>query len=327
MKAILIKEPGGVEQLIFGEIPNPKPKDHEILIKVQACALNRLDILQREGRYPIPEGESPILGIDVSGKVETVGSKVKHWKHGDKVMGLVNGGGYAEFALMHEEMAMPKPDNLSFEEAASVPEAFLTAYQALFWIAGLKSGENVLIHAGASGVGTAAIQLVRMRDAIPIVTAGSAEKICFCRDLGAKIGINYHEEDFSKKVLDATNNRGANIILDFVGAPYWKKNWDCLAKEGHLVLIASMGGSEVETVDLKLFFRKWATVTGTTLRARSLEYKIRLVHDFLDFSLVKFHEGRLKAVVDKIFDWSQVKEAHLRMEANENKGKIILTGM
>lgn len=327
MKSILVKEPGGAEQLFLGEAPKPIPHKNEILIKVKAAALNRMDILQREGRYPIPEGASEILGVDVAGVVDAVGKQVAKWKVGDRVMTLLDGGGYAEFAVVHEDLPMPMPDKFSFAEAASLPEVFLTAYQVLFLIGHLKPHKRVLIHAGASGVGTAAIQLCRAVDAIPIVTTSSEEKIEFCTNIGAQAGINYKNEDFAERVLELTQGSGVDIIMDFVGADYWQKNWQCLAREGHLIIIAYLSGSQVPQVDLREIQRKWASVTGTTLRSRSLQYKINLVKKFSDFSLIKFHTGQLKPIVDKIYDWQDVRSAHLYMETNKNRGKIILTGM
>lgn len=325
MKAILVKEPGEVDQLMIGEFPTPKPADDELLVKVKAAALNRADILQRQGHYPPPPGASPILGLDMAGIVEQVGIKCTGWKPGDRVCGLLSGGGYAEYAVINEKMALPIPDNLSFEAAASIPEVFLTAYQALFWLGKLQAKENVLIHAGASGVGTAAIQLTREAGAkIIIITAGSEPKLEVCRQLGATTAINYKVSSFAPIVLETTANRGVDLILDFVGAPYWEGNYTALALDGRLILLATMGGSELEHFNLSSLMRKRIKLIGSTLRVRSLDYKIRLTQDFAAFALPRFADGRLKPVVDRIFPWEKVSEAHRYMEENLNIGKIVL---
>ena len=327
MKAVLVKEPGGRDHLTLGEFPTPEPTDDELLVRVKATALNRLDIMQREGRYPPPPGASPILGLDIAGVVEEAGEKTSGFKKEDRVFGLLSGGGYAEYAVLNGEMAMPIPDNLSFEEAASIPEAFLTAYQALFLMGGVKAGETVLIHAGASGVGTAAIQMVRESGAVAMVTAGSEEKLSACRGLGASTAINYKDGPFAPKVLAATENRGVNLILDFIGAPYWEGNLNSLAVDGRLILLSTMGGTDVENVSLRALMLKRIKVIATTLRARSDDYKIKLTKDFSEFSLSRFNDGRLKPLIDRIYPWEEVGEAHLYMEENRNTGKIVLNNM
>ena len=205
-----------------------------------------------------------------------------------------------------------------------MPEVFLTAYQALFWLGSLQRGQRVLIHAGASGVGTAAIQLVREAGAEPLVTAGSPEKLAACRELGAAEAFSYREGPFAPRVKDATGGRGVDLILDFVGAPYWEQNVECLATDGRLILISTLGGPKVEKVNLLALISKRIQVTGTTLRARSVDYKIRLTEDFARFALPRFRDGRLKPVIDKVFSWESVREAHRRMEENRNIGKIVL---
>lgn len=324
MKAIIVREPGDAEQLTMGEVPTPEPTEEELLVRVKATALNRADILQREGKYPPPPGASPLLGLEMAGVVERVGSRCAGWKEGDRVFGLLPGGGYGEYCVIPGKMAMPIPENLSFEEAAAVPEVFLTAYQALFWLGSLQRGQRVLIHAGASGVGTAAIQLVREAGAEPLVTAGSPEKLAACRELGAAEAFSYREGPFAPRVKEATGGRGVDLILDFVGAPYWEQNVECLATDGRLILISTLGGPKVEKVNLLALISKRIQVTGTTLRARSVDYKIRLTEDFARFALPRFRDGRLKPVIDRVFSWESVREAHRRMEANQNIGKIVL---
>lgn len=323
MKAILLKAPGGPEQLYLGTCRRPVPKKHEVLVRVEATALNRADILQRMGKYPPPKGASEILGLEVAGVVERVGKAVTRWKPGDRVFGLVAGGGYAEYAVLHEDMAMPIPDKLSFEEAAALPEAFLTAFQALYWLGKMEPGERVLIHAGASGVGTAAIQIVRAAGAHAYVTA-SASKHALCRELGAELTINYHEEDFVEAVRKKTRGRGVDLILDFIGAPYWERNLNALARDGRIVLLAMMGGTRLEAFDLRPFFRKRATVVASTLRDRDLKYKIRLTREVASLLLYMLEEGRFRPVIDTVYNWVNVADAHRRMEANRNAGKIVL---
>ena len=241
MKAILFDQPGGPEVLRYGDTPDPQPGTDELLVKVYAAALNRADTLQRRGGYAPPPGASPILGMELAGEVERGAGD---WKPDDRVMAVVTGGAYAERAIVPVGMAMRIPDNLSFEQAAAIPEAFLTAYLNLITLGRLKAGETVLIHAGASGIGTAAIQLARTAGAYVIATAGTDEKLATCRELGAKTVINYKHESFAERVLDATNQRGADVILDFVGAPNWEGNLAAAALFGRLMLIGFLGGSK-----------------------------------------------------------------------------------
>ncbi|MDX1940728.1 MAG: NAD(P)H-quinone oxidoreductase [Saprospiraceae bacterium] len=323
MKAILLREHGGPEVLTFGEHRSPKPATNEILVKVHATALNRADILQREGKYPPPAGESDILGLEMAGEVVETGLEVEKWKSGNRVCGLLAGGGYAEYAVIHEDMALPIPDNLSFEEAAAIPEVFLTAFQALHTLAHLQPRERVLIHSGASGVGTAAIQIAKMSDATVLVTA-SGSKHDLCRELGASFAVDYHTEDFEKEIMQQTYSQGVHIILDFIGAPYLQKNLNLLSMDGRLVMLSMMGGIHVDDLQISNILRKRLQIIGSTLRNRSLEYKIALTRDFRLFAWDAFANGKLKSVIDKIFDWKGAAEAHRYMESNKSKGKIIL---
>jgi putative PIG3 family NAD(P)H quinone oxidoreductase len=345
VRAVLVRAPGGPEQLELGEFPTPTPADGELLVRVRAAGVNHADLLQREGRYPPPPGASPILGLEVAGVVEVGGPRTATTRAGDRVFGLLPGGGYAEYAVLPAAMAMPVPDGLSFEEAAAVPEVFLTGYQCLVWLGGLQPDaadrsagpaaddedewrpRDVLVHAGASGVGTAAIQLVRDAGARAIVTAGSERKLEACRHLGAAFAFNYREGPFGPKVREATGGRGVDLVLDLVGAPYWEQNVACLAVDGRLVLVATMGGARVEGLDLAGLMRKRAWVIGTTLRVRSSGYKVRLTRAFASYGLPRFADGRLRPVVDRVFDWSEAAAAHRYMEENRNVGKIVLGGM
>ena len=324
MRAICYREGGDASELYFCERPMPVPGPQEIRIWVYATALNRADILQRRGKYPPPPGASPILGLEVAGVVDAVGEQVRRWRRGDRVMALLDGGGYATYAIAHEGLAMPIPERLSFEEAAAIPEAFLTAYQALFWLAQFETNTYVLIHAGASGVGTAAIQLVTLHGGKPIVTAGSAEKIAFCKSLGAVAGFNYREGPFAPGVAKVTGNQGVRVVIDFVGAPYWEQNLQVLAPDGYIVLLATLGGAKIQTCDLRKLFQKWAHVAASTLRNRPLDYKVKLVHAFERDVLPFFEAGKLRPVIYRVVSWQEVSKAHQWMEHNQNIGKIVL---
>ncbi|RDV15165.1 NAD(P)H-quinone oxidoreductase [Pontibacter diazotrophicus] len=323
MKAILVKEPGGPEQLYIGEYEKPLPNPYELLVRVHATALNRADTLQRQGKYPPPKGASPILGLEIAGEVVEAGISCKQFKKGDKVFGLLPGGGYAEYAIIHEEMAMPVPENLSMEEAAAIPEVFLTAYQALVWLGRLHPGERALIHAGASGVGTAAIQLARALQAEVLVTA-SEQKLQACLDLGANKAINYKEADFQDVVLAHTNSEGVDVIVDFIAGPYFKPNIECLRLDGRLVLLASLGGGKVDELDLRKILMKRLHIMGSTLRSRTLGYQMKLTEEMWRFAKPHFVSGQIKPVIDTVFDWQQAADAHRYMEENKNIGKIVL---
>ncbi len=325
MKAVVVRQPGGPEQLAIGEAPTPVPAAGELLVRVHAAALNRADILQRQGNYPPPPGASEILGLDMAGVVEAAGPGCRIHRSGDRVCGLLPGGGYAQYAVLPEALAIPIPEGWSFEQAAAVPEVFLTAFQTLFWIGRLEAGERALIHAGASGVGTAAIQLAREAGAKVLATAGSEEKCTACRALGAVVAVNYRQGPFAERVLEATAGEGVDLILDFVAAPYFAQNLSILRTDGRLVLISTLGGGTVRELKLGNLIARRLQVTGTTLRGRSVDYKARLTRDFKGFALERFARGALKPVVDRCFPWEQVADAHRHMEANQNTGKIVLS--
>lgn len=322
MKAILIEEK--TKKLVMGEWEAPKLRENELLVKVKATAVNRADLLQKMGLYPVPEGISPILGLEMSGVVEKVGASVKDWKAGDRVFSLLPGGGYAEQVTIPAEMAMKIPEEFSFEQAAAIPEVFLTAYLNLFDLGRLKANETVLIHAGASGVGTAAIQLAKESGATVIVTAGSEEKLNACRALGADYAINYKNGPFLPEVQKLTEGKGVNLILDFVGASYFQQNIDSLAVDGRIILIGTLGGGKVEEVNLSLLLFKRIQIIGSTLRSLPQSRKIELTKDFYPFALPLFESGKIKPIIDTVFDLSKAEEAHQYMEENLNTGKIIL---
>jgi putative PIG3 family NAD(P)H quinone oxidoreductase len=324
MRAILVNKPGDASQLRIGEVNRPELRGDELLVRVKAAGVNRADILQRQGLYPPPAGSSSIIGLEVSGVVEERSSDCPEWNAGDKVFSLLSGGGYAEYAVIPKKMAMRIPDNLSFEEASAIPEAYFTAFQALIWIGQLTAEESVLIHAGASGVGTAAIQIARQTEAKIFTTAGSDEKVRFCAEQGAHQAINYRSQSFEKIITNETDGRGVDLIIDFIGSPYWQSNMKCMSIDGRIVILATMGGSSIPEFDLRQLMRKRLTISGSTLRNRSREYKIKLTREFSDFALSLFNTGSMKPAIDKVFSWEDVSRAHQYMEENRNKGKIVL---
>lgn len=325
MKAVLVKEPGGTEQMQLVEVEKPKPNKEEVLVKVKASAVNRADLVKRVGKYPNQAKEDISLGLEVSGIIEEVGNANSNYKVGDEVCGLMPEGGYAEYALLREDVIIPKPENLTFNEAAAIPEVFMTAYQTLFWLGKLKKDEHVLIHAGGSGVGTAAIQLAKQAGAKITVTAGSKEKLDFCKTLGADTLINYKEETFSDVILEKTNNEGVDLILDFIGASYWDMNMKSISVDGRIVIIGLLGGGRVENFNLNQILAKRIQITGTLLNPRSDQYKADLVKDLVSNSLNLFKSNDIRPIVDSTYKLADVGKAHDHMQASKNIGKIILT--
>jgi tumor protein p53-inducible protein 3 len=324
VKAVLLRGTGGVEVLHIGEHPGPVMKEDELLARVKATSLNRADLLQRRGKHPPPEGVPNILGLEMAGEVVDVGAACEGWAPGERVCALLPGAGYAELVAIPAGLAMRIPENLSFEQAAAIPEVFLTAYQNLFNVARLRSGETVLIHAGGSGVGTAAVQLVREAGGFSLVTAGSTEKIARCAALGAIAGWNYKDGPFAPWVAEQTGGRGVDIILDFVGAPYFEQNLQVLAVDGRMVVIGTLGGADIGKFSLRTLMSKRLQLSGAGLRSMDTARKIALTRAFSEFALPRFADGRLEPIVDSVFDWHNVGDAHLRMESNANIGKIVL---
>jgi tumor protein p53-inducible protein 3 len=320
MKAILVKKPGPADVLEYGDAPDPVPKDDELLVRVHGTAINRADILQRLGLYPPPPGASDILGLEIVGEVAKPAGR---WKKGDRVMAVVAGGGYAQLATVPAAQAMPIPENMDYEQAAALPEAYQTAYLNMFLMGKLNRGESVLVHAGASGVGTAAIQLARAVGARVLVTAGTDEKLAFCRQLGADVAINYKKEKFSDRVMAATDKRGVDLILDFIGAPYWNDNLVSLANYGRMTIIGFLGGDQGQ-LNLALMLRKSLTVMATTLRRTPADKKEELIKAIGEFALERFKNGELKPIVDSVYPLEKAADAHKHMESNRNIGKIVL---
>ena len=323
MKAIVFDKPGDETVLHLGDAPDPKPGPADLLINVRCAALNRADLMQRQGGYPPPPGASTILGLECAGTVAGVGPEVKGWHAGDRVMALLPGGGYAEKAIAHYGSAMHVPAALNDEEAAAIPEVYLTAHVNLFMLAGVKASDSVLVHGGGSGVGTASIQLLREAGARSIVTAGSDEKCEQCLRFGADVAINYKSGPFAPKVKAATNGRGADVILDSIGGAYLAENIDALAPNGRLVLIGLMRGARAE-IDLSAVLRRHLKIMGSTLRPRSTDEKAEIVAGLIRQFGAALEAGRLRPPVYKVLPLAQAGEAHRIMQASEHFGKIVL---
>ncbi|MGY0394254.1 NAD(P)H-quinone oxidoreductase [Fusobacterium sp. SYSU M8A802] len=322
MKCIVVKENGNVEKLRVTEMEIPKRASGELLIKVHYTAVNRTDIINREGKAG--KLVNPILGVEISGEVVEIDEN-SSFKLGDRVMGLVNSGAYAEYCTIPEGMAIKLPETLTYEEGAAISEVFLTAYQTLYWLGGLQENETVLIHAGASGVGTAAIQLAKkIGKAKVIVTAGSEEKLEFCKKLGADVAINYKEKEFDKIVLDVTQGKGVDLILDFIGASYWEKNLNSIKVDGRMVLIGILGGTEVEKMSILQLLMKRVQITGTLLTPRTVEYKTLLSQEFSQKVLPLIEKKIITPIIDRVFSIDEIKLAHTYMEENKNMGKIVI---
>lgn len=316
MKAIKVdKETSNIH---FTDVEKPSIENDELLVEVKASGVNRLDLIHRERLSDV------VLGVETAGVVVQAGDQATA-KVGDRVMGLTSTGGYADYAVINDKLAMEVPENLTFQQAAAIPEVFLTAFQTLYLIGKLNQGEKVLIHAGGSGVGTAAIQLAReLSQAEIFTTAGSQEKLDFIKDLGANHTINYKKESFSDYVLKETEGQGVNLILDFIGADYYHDNIKSVAIDGRIVLIGTLSGGEVDGVDLQELLNKRIQLTGTLLSPRSLAYKQDLVDQFKEAALDLFKDQPLKPIINKVFPLNQAQEAHDYMKANKNIGKIIL---
>ncbi len=322
MTAIGIKTPGGPDVLVPEERPVPVPGDGEILVKVAAAGVNRPDIMQRKGLYPPPPGASDIPGLEIAGEVAALGSGVKRWKVGDRVMALVSGGGYAEFCVAHGSHALPV-SGMSMVEAAAVPETFLTVWHNTFERGGLKSGETLLVHGGSSGIGTTAIQLAKALGARVITTAGSDEKCEACRKLGADVAVNYKTEDFVAETKKATDGKGADVILDMVGGDYIPRNYEAACVEGRIVQIAFQGGPKAEVNFMRLMLKRLHH-TGSTLRSRSVADKGAICRAVEENALPLVAAGKVKPIIYKTFPLAEAAQAHALMETSAHIGKIVL---
>ncbi len=320
---MVLESHGGPEVLrVRDDVPDPDPGPEEVLVDVRATALNRADILQRQGHYPGPPTDVEIPGLEYAGTVAGVGERVRSWTVGDEVMGIVAGGGYAERIVTHERTIMAVPAAVPVEDAAAIPEVFLTAFDALVVQGGLTSGRWALVHAGASGVGTASIQIAKALGARIVVTA-SAGKLDACRDLGADRAVDYRSESFPEAVAEATGGRGVDVVLDVIGGEYLDDNVDALRVGGRIIQVGIMGEAKA-TFALARLLPKRAALIGTVLRARPLEEKIALAQRFAAEMLPRFEDGTLRPVVDSRFALADIADAHRHMEANANVGKILV---
>ncbi len=315
---------GGPEVMTFSNGPLPSPKAGELLVKVQAAGINRPDVAQRQGNYPAPKDASPVLGLEVAGEVVALGEGVSDFEVGDRVCALANGGGYAEYCVVPAGQALPFPKGYDAVKAAAVPETFFTVWANLFQMAGLTEGESVLIHGGSSGIGTTAIQLAKAFGAEVYTTAGSKEKCDACETLGAKRAINYKQEDFAAVIKDATGGKGVDVILDMIGASYFEKNIASLAKDGCLSMIAFLGGTIAEKVDLRPIMVKRLTVTGSTMRPRTADEKRAIRDELVEQVWPLLEAGKVAPVIHDVIDFDQVSEGHRLMESSSHIGKIVM---
>ncbi|HEX7882064.1 MAG TPA: NAD(P)H-quinone oxidoreductase [Afipia sp.] len=324
MTVIGISKPGGPEVLVPEQRPVPKPGPNEILIKVAAAGVNRPDVLQRMGLYPVPPGASDLPGLEIAGEVVALGDGVTKRKIGDKVMSLVAGGGYAEYCITHETHAMSVPTGFAMTEAGAVAETLMTVWHNVFERGGLKPNETLLIHGGSSGIGTMAIQMAKAHGAKVFVTVGGQDKVDACLKLGADAAINYKTEDFVEKTKALTNGTGVNVILDMVGGDYIDRNYEAAAVEGRIVQIAFLGGAKATPNFAKLMMKRLYH-TGSTLRPRSVADKAAMVSAIEAKAMPWFADGRVKPLVDSTFPLKDASKAHARMESGQHIGKIVLT--
>ncbi len=328
MKAVKIVSFGGVEGLEVVDAPDaPQPTDERVRVRVRAAGLNRADILQRLGRYPAPAGyPQDIPGLEFAGEIESIGEDARAWKIGDRVFGITGGGAQAEYVTVQDSTLAPVPDNLNWAEAASIPEVFMTAHDALFSQCGLQIGERVLIHAAGSGVGTAASQLVKAAGAVAYGTSRTSEKLERAKEFGLSesIAVGNDPSVFVAAVKSWTNAAGVNVILDLVGAAYLKSNLDALATLGRLIFVGTTSGSKAE-IDYGIVMRKRLRVLGTSLRTRSIEEKAIATRLFTQHVVPLLANGSVRPVIDSVFRIEEVREAHKRIESNETFGKVVLT--
>lgn len=324
MRAVTQTSPGGPETLVVTELPDPVPGPGEVLIEVAATAVNRADLLQRQGFYPPPPGASDVIGLECSGTVAAVGDGVTAWAVGDQVCALLAGGGYASLVVVPEGQVMPVPQGVDLVTAAALPEVACTVWSNVFMVAALRPGEVFLVHGGAGGIGTFAIQLASRLGARVFTTAGSEDKLARCRELGAEVAISYRDQDFVEVVRDATDGHGADVVLDNMGAKYLGRNVDVLATEGRLVIIGMQGGSRAE-LNIGQLLSKRGAVIATTLRARPAEGKARICASVVEHVWPLVADGSIEPVVSAVLPLDDVAEAHRLIEGGDNVGKVLLT--
>ncbi|MBM0125206.1 NAD(P)H-quinone oxidoreductase [Pimelobacter simplex] len=324
MRAVTQSAPGGPETLAVTELPDPVPGPGEVLLDVAATAVNRADLLQRQGFYPPPPGASDVIGLECSGTVAALGEGVSGWAVGDQVCALLAGGGYASRVVVPAGQLMPVPDGIDLVHAAALPEVACTVWSNVFMIAGLRPGDAFLVHGGGGGIGTFAIQLAAASGARVFTTAGSAEKLDRCRELGAEVAVNYRDEDFVEVVRAATDGAGADVVLDNMGAKYLARNVDVLADEGRLVVIGMQGGTKAE-LDLGRLLSKRGAVIATALRSRPVEGKARICASVVEHVWPLVADGTIQPVVSAVLPLDDVAEAHRMIESGDAVGKVLLT--
>jgi putative PIG3 family NAD(P)H quinone oxidoreductase len=323
VKAVLPREPGGPEVLEYVDAPDPELADGDVLLDVVATAVNRADLLQRQGHYPPPAGASQILGLECSGTIAALGPGVEGLEVGEEVCALLAGGGYATRVAVPAGQVMPKPEGVDLVTSAALPEVAATVWSNVMMVAGLRSGDTLLVHGGAGGIGTFAIQLAAALGARVLATAGSAEKLALCAELGAETTINYREQDFVEVIDEATGGAGVDVILDNMGASYLAQNVAALAVEGRLVIIGLQGGTKAE-IDLNALMRKRAAVVGTTLRARPVGEKAAICTAVAEHVWPLVADGTIRPVVGRTLPLARAAEGHRLMESGESTGKILL---
>ncbi|MEN2420447.1 NAD(P)H-quinone oxidoreductase [Streptomyces rimosus] len=324
MRAITIPEPGGPDALVWAEVPDPQPSEGEVLVEVAATAVNRADLLQREGFYDPPPGASPYPGLECAGRIKALGPGVGGWAVGDEVCALLSGGGYAEQVAVPAGQLLPVPKGLDMAAAAALPEVTCTVWSNVFMIAHLRPGETLLAHGGSSGIGTMAIQLAKAVGARVAVTAGSADKLARCAELGADILVNYRDQDFVEEVRKATDGKGADVILDIMGAKYLDPNVKALATNGRLAIIGLQGGAKAE-LNLGALLTKRGAVTATSLRGRPLAEKAAIVAAVREHVWPLIENGQVRPIVDRTLPMAEAAEAHRIVDASSHVGKVVLT--
>jgi len=322
MQQVIITEPGGVDKLAYETVTIPKAKADEVLVKVHAFGINRPDILQRQGLYPMPPGVTQVPGLEVAGEVVAVGAEVTQFKLGDKVCGLTNGGGYAEYCVVPQSQTLHIPENVSFVEAAAIPETFFTVWANVFQMGKAKAGEVVLIHGGTSGIGTTALMLCKALGIKTFATVGSDEKVQAIANLTD--AINYKTQDFEHLINEKTDNAGVDVILDMVGAPYLEKNLNLLRRDGRLVYIAFLGGAKAKEVKLGQIMMKRLTITGSTMRARNTAEKAEIAQGLQDHVAPLWAKGECLPMIYQTFDFDQIQAAHACMDTGEHVGKVVV---
>lgn len=322
MQQVIITEPGGVDKLAYETVTIPKAKADEVLVKVHAFGINRPDILQRQGLYPMPPGVTQVPGLEVAGEVVAVGAEVTQFKLGDKVCGLTNGGGYAEYCVVPQSQTLHIPENVSFVEAAAIPETFFTVWANVFQMGKAKAGEVVLVHGGTSGIGTTALMLCKALGIKTFATVGSDEKVQAIANLTD--AINYKTQDFEHLINEKTDNAGVDVILDMVGAPYLEKNLNLLRRDGRLVYIAFLGGAKAKEVKLGQIMMKRLTITGSTMRARNTAEKAEIAQGLQDHVAPLWAKGDCLPMIYQTFEFDQIQAAHACMDTGEHVGKVVV---